>query len=108
MRHDPISAILTDLLRRVDGLAGQRGHVSVLRLHDEVDQIRHIARAFHLDQVEGLAGTLESALSLHGLGPVVLSYLDLLRDAIGAEMPVGPIAPLIPRTAPVAIIPLRA
>ncbi|HUD93682.1 hypothetical protein [Sphingobium sp.] len=107
MRHDPISAILTDLLRRVDGLAGQRGHVSVLRLHDEVDQIRHIARAFHLDQVEGLAGTLESALSLHGLGPVVLSYLDLLRDAIGAEIPVGSIASLVPRTAPAAVIPLR-
>ncbi|NWK95008.1 hypothetical protein DM806_04840 [Sphingobium lactosutens] len=108
MRHDPISAILTDLLRRVDGLAGQRGHVSVLRLHDEVDQIRHIARAFHLDQVEGLAGTLESALSLHGLGPVVLSYLDLLREAIGAEMPVGPIATLMPRAVPATIAPLRA
>lgn len=99
MRHDPISAILTNLLRRVDGLAGQRGHLSVLRLHDEVDQIRHIARAFHLDMIESLAGTLESALSLHGLGPVVLSYLDLLRDAISAEMTDEPSMPLIPRAA---------
>ena len=86
MRHDPMLAILADLMRRVDGLAGQRGHLSVVRLHDEVDQIRHIARAFHLDVVEGLAGTLESALSLHGLGPVVLSYLDLMRDAISSDM----------------------
>ncbi|HAF41706.1 MAG TPA: hypothetical protein DCG90_08070 [Sphingobium sp.] len=108
MRHDPISAILTDLLRRVDALAGQRGHLSLMRLHDEVDQIRHIARAFHLDTVEGLAGTLESALSLHGLGPVVLSYLDLLREAIGAEMPVSLIVPMIPRAASPAIVPLRA
>jgi hypothetical protein len=82
MRHDPMLAILADLMRRVDGLASQRGHVSAPRLQDELDQIRHIARAFRLDTVETLAGTLESALSLHGLGPIVLSYLDLMRDAI--------------------------
>lgn len=106
MRHDPRLAILADLLRRVDGLAGERGHVSVARLHDEVDQIRHIARAFRLDDVEGLAGTLESALSLHGLGAVVLSYLDRMRDAIAADMPAASILPLIPRSAPV--VSLRA
>jgi hypothetical protein len=104
MRHDPISAILSDLLRRVDGLAGERGHVSVLRLHDEVDQIRHVARAFHLDEVEGLAGTLESALSLHGLGPVVLTYLDLLRQAIGMEMRPS----MMPPVAALPVVPLRA
>ncbi|MFZ2995610.1 hypothetical protein [Sphingobium sp.] len=87
MRHDPMLVILADLMRRVDGVAGQRGHMSVPRLHDEVDQIRHVARAFRLDVVEGLASTLESALSLHGMGPVVLSYLDLMRDAIAADMP---------------------
>src|SRR3546814_17173262 len=80
MRHDPMLAILADLLRRVDGLAGERGHVSVARLRDEIDRIRHIARAFHLDGVESLAGTLQSALSLQGAGPVVLSYLDLMRE----------------------------
>ncbi|MEK7342706.1 MAG: hypothetical protein AABZ73_02675 [Pseudomonadota bacterium] len=106
MRHDPRLAILADLLRRVDGLAGERGHVSVARLHDEVDQIRHIARAFRLHDVEGLAGTLESALSLHGLGAVVLSYLDRMRDAIAADMPAASILPLIPRSAPV--VSLRA
>jgi hypothetical protein len=104
MRHDPISAILSDLLRRVDGLAGERGHVSVLRLHDEVDQIRHVARAFHLDEVEGLAGTLESALSLHGLGPVVLTYLDLMRQAIGMEMRPS----MMPPVAALPVVPLRA
>lgn len=94
MRHDPMLAILADLLRRVDGLAGQRGHVSVVRLRDEVDQIRHIARAFHIDNVEALAGTLQSALSLQGTGPVILSYLDLLRDAIAAEMLHADVIPL--------------
>ena len=100
MRHDPMLARLADLMRRVDGIASERGHVSVVRLHDEVDQIRHIARAFHLDEVEGLAGTLESALSLHGLGPVVLSYLDLMRDAIATERPVATMMPPVARATP--------
>lgn len=100
MRHDPMLAILADLMRRVDGIASERGHVSVVRLHDEVDQIRHIARAFHLDEVEGLAGTLESALSLHGLGPVVLSYLDLMRDAIATERPVATMMPPVAHATP--------
>lgn len=94
MRHDPILAILSDLLARVDGLAGQRGHVSLARLRDEVDQIRHVARAYHIDTVEGLAGTLQSALSLQGMGSVVLSYLDLMRDAIAAQLPEADIIPL--------------
>ena len=98
MRQDPMLVILADLLRRVDGLAGQWGHVTVARLRDEVDQIRHVARAFHIDSVEGLAGTLQSALSLQGMGPVVLSYLDLMRDAIATEMPEAQIMAL-----PVAI-----
>ncbi|WP_261936011.1 MULTISPECIES: hypothetical protein [Sphingomonas] len=104
MRHDPMLAILADLMRRVDGLANQRGHLSVPRLHDELDQIRHIARAFRLDAVEGLAGTLESALSLHGLGPIVLSYLDLMRDAIAQDMPVADIVSMIPPAMPSATV----
>ncbi|AEG50027.1 hypothetical protein Sphch_2366 [Sphingobium chlorophenolicum L-1] len=98
MRHDPMPVILADLLCRVDGLAGERGHVSVARLRDEIDQIRHIARAFRLDTVECLASTLQSALSLQGAGPVVMSYLDLMRDAIAAEMPEADVIPM-PMTA---------
>lgn len=94
MRHDPMMAVFADLLRRVDGLAGERGHVSVPRLRDEIDHIRHVARAFHIDSVEGLAGTLQSALSLQGAGPVVMSYLDLMRDAIAAELPEAQVIPM--------------
>jgi len=108
MRHDPKLAILNDLMRRVDGLASQRGHVSAPRMQDELAQIRHIARAFRLDTIEGLAGTLESALSLHGLGPIVLSYLDLMREAISHDMPQAMIVPMIPHTATVATLPLHA
>ncbi|CAD7337262.1 hypothetical protein FIM10_13205 [Sphingomonadales bacterium 56] len=94
MRHDPMLAILADMLRRVDGLAGQRGQVSLPSLRDEVDQIRHVARAYHIDSVEGLADTLQSALSLQGTGPVILSYLDLMRDAIATEMADAPQLPM--------------
>ncbi|KKW93713.1 MULTISPECIES: hypothetical protein [Sphingobium] len=104
MRHDPMLAILADLLRRVDGLAGERGHVSVPRLRDEIDQIRHVARAFHIDSVEGLAGTLQSALLLQGAGPVIMSYLDLMREAIAAELPDAQVIPM-PVTASVTHLP---
>lgn len=99
MRHEPMRVILADLMQRVDGVATERGHVSAPRMHDQIDQIRHIARAFGIETVEGLAGTLESALSLHGLGPVVLSYLDLLRDAIAQEQAVLMPVPIAPRAA---------
>lgn len=83
MRHDATLAIRADILQRIDALAAQRGHLSVPRIHDEVDQIRHIARSFHFDAVETLADTLQSVLSVNGHGPTVLSYLDLMRQAAG-------------------------
>jgi hypothetical protein len=86
VKHDATRAIRLDLMRRIDGLAAQRGHVSVPRIRDEVDQIRHIARSFHIDALEGLAGTLQTVLTLYGHGPVVLSYLDLMRDAAGESV----------------------
>lgn len=103
MRHDPMLAILTDLLDRVEGLAGQRSHLTLVRLRDEVDQIRHVARAYHIDAVESLAGTLQSALSLQGMGPVILSYLDLMRDAIAAELPEAQIIPMPAAVKPVVL-----
>ena len=87
MRHDPLTTILGDLLRRVDSLADEGCRMSAPQLGDEVDQIRHIARAFHIDAIESLADTLQSALSLQSTGPVILCYLDLLRDAIASAMP---------------------
>ena len=94
MRQDATLVIRADILRRIDALAAQRGHLSVPRIHDEVDQIRHIARSFHFDAVEGLADTLQSVLSVNGHGPTVLSYLDLMREA-AVEMIVIPAAHIV-------------
>ena len=86
MRHDPEPAQLADLARRIDALAGQGHHLTAARLCDEIDGIRHSARIVHLDSVEELAGSLETVLSLNGLGWVVLSYLDRMRDAVGERL----------------------
>ena len=98
MRHDPEPAQLADLARRIDALAGQGHHLTAARLCDEIDGIRHSARIAHLDSVEELAGSLETVLSLHGLGWVVLSYLDRMRDAVGERLsraaPPAPVAVL--------------
>ncbi|HEX7783743.1 MAG TPA: hypothetical protein VF509_13115 [Sphingobium sp.] len=85
MKHDAMLMVRTDIVNRIDSLAAQRGHISLARTCEEVDGIRHIARTYGLEPVERLASMLESALALNGHGPVVLSYLDLMRDAAGCE-----------------------
>ena len=89
MKYDAMLMIRTDILNRIDGIAAQRGHLSLARVCEEVDGIRHLARSYGLETVERLASLLESALALDGHGPVILSYLDLMRDATGCEA-VGP------------------
>lgn len=85
MKYDAMLMVRTDILNRIDSLAAQRGHLSLARTCEEVDGIRHIARTYGLEPVERLASMLESALALDGHGPVVLSYLDLMRDAASCE-----------------------
>lgn len=81
MKYDAMLMVRTDIVNRIDALAAQRGHLSLARTCEEVDGIRHVARTYGLDAVEKLASMLGSALALDGHGPVVLSYLDLIRDA---------------------------
>lgn len=85
VKHDAMLMVRTQIINRIDSLAAQRGHISLARTCEEVDQIRHVARTYGLEPVERLASMLESALALDGHGPVVLSYLDLMRDAAGCE-----------------------
>ena len=86
MKYDAMLLVRSDLVRRIDSLAEQRGHLTLARICEEIDEIRHIARAHGMDPLEQLASMLESALAMHGLGPVVLSYLDMMRDAAGCEV----------------------
>ena len=73
---------LAALAGRIDTLAAQSGHMSATRLTEEVDGIRHSAVVLRLPALEALADSLETVLSLHGLGCVAISYLDRMRDAL--------------------------
>lgn len=85
MPHDAMMIVRSDLARRIDDIAAASGQIRLAALCEQVDAIRRIAHIHALDAVEGLASLLETAIAYHGLGPVVLSYLDLMRDAVDSE-----------------------
>tara|TARA_R110000787_G_scaffold246377_1_gene352137 strand:+ start:1729 stop:2046 length:318 start_codon:yes stop_codon:yes gene_type:complete len=85
MHYDALNIVRSGLKNRIDAIAAQQGHISLPRICEQIDLIRHDARAYGLEPVERLASTLESALAQGGLGPVLLSYLDLMRDAVECE-----------------------
>ena len=81
MKHDAMLVIRADVVNRIDAIAAQRGHIRLSTMCEEVDHIRHVARSYGMEPLERLASMLESALALDGHGPIVLSYLDMMRDA---------------------------
>lgn len=85
MPQDAMIIVRSDLTRRIDGIAAASGHISLSALCEQVDAIRRIARVHALDAVERLASLMETAIAYHGHGPVILSYLDLMRDAAESE-----------------------
>lgn len=85
MPYDAIEIVRADLVRRIDAIADATGRIALAPLCEQVDAIRRMARAHSLDAVERLASLLESAVAYHGHGPIIHSYLDLMRDA--AECP---------------------
>lgn len=89
MKHDAMLMIRADVVNRIDALAAQRGHIRLSTMCEEVDHIRHIARSYGMEPLERLASMLESALALDGHGPIILSYLDMMRDAAECQ-DIGP------------------
>ena len=85
MRQDVANHMRTGLRSRIEAIAAQRGTISLPRICEQIDLIRHDAKACGLAPVDRLASMLETALARHGLGPVVLSYLDLMRDACDCD-----------------------
>lgn len=82
MRQEIRLPVRADLLRRIDGIAQARGQFSAAHLHAAVDHIRFIAHTHHLDALEGQAEILQSAVALHGLDAVLMSYLDHMHEAV--------------------------
>ena len=85
MQHDVMAIVRSGIRQRIDAIATQQGHISISRICEQVDLIRHDARAYGLEPVARLASTLGTTLATDGLGPVILSYLDLMRDAVECE-----------------------
>lgn len=85
MHQDAMNMVRSGLRARIDAIAAQGGTISLPRMCEQIDIIRHDAHAYGLEPVARLASTLETALARHGLGPVILSFLDIMRDAVECE-----------------------
>lgn len=92
-----MATIRSDIVRRIDDVAAAAGRISLASLSEQLDAIRRLARQHHLGGVEDLAGMLETALAYHGHAAIILSYLDLMRDAVEHEQSDAPL-PLRPST----------
>lgn len=70
---------------RIDALAREMAHVSQMRLVQELDDIRRTARRHGLSGVATVIHAVESAVARGERGPMVLSWLDTLRDVCDCE-----------------------
>ncbi|MBK8860416.1 MAG: hypothetical protein IPN48_05615 [Sphingomonadales bacterium] len=59
--------------------------MSVSRLAHEIDELRRIAGDHGLTPVVEIAHRLESELAVSRGGPMVASFLEAMRDAVGCE-----------------------
>lgn len=85
MKHDAMLIVRSDLIRRIDEIVERLDRLSLPAMCDRIDSIRHDARIHGMRPLERLASTLESALAVGRLGPLIFTYLDLMRDAVGCE-----------------------
>lgn len=85
MKHDPMLMVRTDLLNRIELLQRDCAILSLARLCDQLDEIRAIARRYHIEPIERLASLLGSVVAYNGHRQVALTYLSLMRDAAEGE-----------------------
>ncbi len=74
--------VQAELFRRV-GLLGTRSGIPALVA--EIDMIRRIALQNGMLPVGSVAHALESALARGDTGPLITSWISLLREAVGSE-----------------------
>lgn len=85
MQQEAMAMVRSGLKSRIDAIAARPTGIGLSHLCEQIDSIRFDAQRYGLEPLERLASTLGSALAMHGLGPVILSYLDLMRDAVECE-----------------------
>lgn len=85
MKHEAMMVVRSGMMQRIDSIEAHRNQLTLASLCEEIDTIRHDARIHGMDAVERMASMLESAMAMGGMGPVILSYLDLIREALCCE-----------------------
>lgn len=80
-----IHLVQAELRSRIDALLAPGRAPSVAGLCGEIDQVRRLARRHGVATVADLASALETAMARGGRGPIVESYLALMREAAGCE-----------------------
>lgn len=83
MRHDAALIIRSQLLSRIEALQQTCTTLSLVKLCDQLEDLRGFARRNGFDAVEGLASLLESVVAYNGHRQVALTYFELMRDAAG-------------------------
>lgn len=85
MQSEALNMVRSGLKSRIDSLALHPSGIALPHMCDQIEAIRREAHRFGLEPLERLASTLGGALALHGVEPVIHSYLDLMRDAVDCE-----------------------
>jgi hypothetical protein len=85
MKHDPLFAVRSDLLIRIEKLQRDCAILSIVRLCDQLEEIRGIARLYQMEPIERLASLLGSVVAYNGHRQVALTYLSLMHDAAEGE-----------------------
>jgi hypothetical protein len=86
---DALKQVRAGLCDRIDRIAEALPHQSSTRLCENIDIVRRIAVDHGFSPVAQLARGLERTMAAGERGAMVLSYLDMMRDAVGCDMDDG-------------------
>jgi hypothetical protein len=74
-----------DLARRIAALDVNTSHRRAADLAEDLDAIRRIAQAAGMLPAVSVAHVLDAALARGERGPLIHSWIEVLRDAIGCD-----------------------
>lgn len=83
--NDALMQVRAGLCDRIDGIASTLASQSHARLCENVHIVRRIAIDHGFLPLAQLARGLESAMAAGERSVMILSYLDMMRDAAGCE-----------------------
>ncbi len=82
---DALMQAQAQLWERIDSLTAGLPQLSISAIAHEIDELRRIAGDHGLIPVVEIAHRLESELAVSRGGPMVASFLEAMRDAVGCD-----------------------